>query len=138
MNEEAREVVADLDRSLAEQSISKVALLEQPAQPASPVVPPPVMSFGPEPVTDQVTAEERAEEHACKQAEERHGQKKDPETVIPKKVAPRKKKAIPPELEERQRKASDRMLKLDFPPLQARIPLLLLKTCHLYTITFTY
>ena len=58
VNEEAREVVADLNRSLAEQPTSTAALLEQPARPASPVIPPPVMSLGPEPVTDQVRAEE--------------------------------------------------------------------------------
>ena len=64
VNEDAREVVADLNRSLAEQPASTAALLEQPAHPASPVVPPPVMSLGPEPVTDQVRAEERARRQA--------------------------------------------------------------------------
>ena len=62
VNEEAREVVADLSRSLAEQPTSTAALLEQPASRASPAVAPPVMSLGPEPVTDQERAEERAEE----------------------------------------------------------------------------
>ena len=120
VNEDAQEVVADLNRSLAEQPASTAALLEQPARPASPVVPPPVMSLGPEPVTDQVRAEERAEEHAHRQAEElcvASGQKT---------VAPKKRKAIPPELEEHQKRASARMLELGVPPLQVRIHFLLL------------
>ena len=109
------EVVADLNRSLAEQPASTAALLEQPARPASPVVPPLVMSPGPEPVTDHVRAEECAEERARRQAEE-------PRVVSGKKtVAPKKRKAIPPELEERQKRASARMLELGVPPLQARI-----------------
>ena len=37
VNEDAREVVADLSRSLSEQPASTAALLEQPARPASPV-----------------------------------------------------------------------------------------------------
>ena len=125
VNEDAREVVADLNRSLAEQPASTAALLEQPARPASPVVPPPVMSLGPEPVTDQVRAEERAEERARRQAEEPRvasGQKT---------VAPKKRKTIPPELEERQKRASARMLELDVPPLQVRNHfLLLVVVCH--------
>ena len=112
VNEYAREVVADLNRSLAEQPASTAALLEQPARPASPVVPRPVMSLGPEPVTDRVRAEECAEERARKQAEE-------PCVVSAKKtVAPKKRKAIPPELEERQKRAAARMLELSVPPLQ--------------------
>ncbi len=39
VNEEAREVVTDINRSLDEQSTSTAALLEQPARPASPVHP---------------------------------------------------------------------------------------------------
>ena len=70
VNEEARGVVADLSRSLAELPASTAALLEQPASRASPAVAPPVMSLGPEPVTDHVRAEERAEKRACRQAEE--------------------------------------------------------------------
>ena len=62
VNEEAREVVANPNCSLAEQPASTAALLERPARPASPVVPPPVMSLGLEPVTDQVRAKEQAEE----------------------------------------------------------------------------
>lgn len=111
VNEEAREVVADLSRSLAEQPASTAALLEQPACRASPVVAPPVMSLGPEPVTDQVRAEERAEERARRQAEE---------PSLPKKKGPPKKKAIPPELQEHQQRASARMLELRVPPLQEK------------------
>jgi hypothetical protein len=118
------EVVADLNCSLAEQPASTAALLEQPARPASPVVPPPVMSLGPEPVTDHVRAEERAR----RQAEE-------PRVVSGQKtVAPKKRKAILQELEERQKRASARMLELGVPPLQARMLLVvvcLIKTCHL-------
>ena len=112
VNEDARVVVADLNRSLAELPASTAALLEQPARPVPPVVPPPVMSLGPEPVTDRVRAEERMEERTRRQAEEPRvasGQKK---------AAPKKKKAIPPELEERQKKASAHMLELGVPPLQ--------------------
>lgn len=96
VNEDVREVVADLNRSLAEQPTSTTALLDQPARPASPVVLQPVMSLGPEPVTDRARAEERVEERARQKAEPRavsDGQKK----ATP---APKKKKAIPPELEE--------------------------------------
>ena len=112
VNEDAREVVTDLNHSLAEQPASTATLQEQPARPASPVVPRPVMSLGPEPVTDCVRAEERAEERARKQAEELR-------VVSAKKtVAPKKRKAIPPKLEERQKRAAARMLELGVPPLQ--------------------
>ena len=122
VNEDAREVIADLNRSLAEQPASTAALLEQPARPASPVVPQPVMSLGPEPVTDRARAEERAEERARRRAEE-------PCAVSGKKTAaPKKRKPIPPELEERQKRASARMLELGVPPLQARI----------YVITYSF
>lgn len=50
VNEDAQEVVAELNRSLAEQPTATAALLEQPARPASPVVPPPEMSLGSQPV----------------------------------------------------------------------------------------
>ena len=49
MNEDAREIVADLNRSLAEQPASTTALLEQPAHPALP----PAMSLGLTLVTDK-------------------------------------------------------------------------------------
>ena len=59
VNEEAREVVADLQCSLNEQSAAVATLLDQPARPAAPVVPQPAISLGPEPVTDSMRAEER-------------------------------------------------------------------------------
>ena len=97
VNEDAREVLLT---STVEQPASTAALLEQPARPASPVVPQPVMSLGPEPVTHHVREEERAEERARRQAEE-------PCAVSGKKTAaPKKRNAIPPELEERQKRAS--------------------------------
>ena len=119
VNEEAREVVADLNRSLAKQPTSTAALLEQPAQPASPVIPPPVMSLGPEPVTDKAKAEERAREKARRQEEQPSGSSK-------KKPASKKQKAVPPELEERQKRASTRMEELGVPPLEASIYFLLI------------
>lgn len=71
INEEAREVVIELNRSLAEHPALTAVLLEQPACPASPVVPPPpAMSLGPEPVTDHMRAEECAEEQARRKAEQ--------------------------------------------------------------------
>ncbi len=133
VNEHEREVIADLNRSLAEQPASTAALQEQPARPASPVVPTPVMSLGPEPVTDHVRAEERAKERAHRQAQEPPRKKKAIQV---------KKKIIPLELEEWQKRASARMLELGVPPLQARINFLLLvivcliKTCHLCIITY--
>lgn len=75
------------------------ALLDQLVHLASPVIPPPVMSLGPEPVTDHVRAEERAEEQARRQAEEPSAASAK-KKAAPKTAAP--KKAIPPELEERQ------------------------------------
>ena len=120
VNEDAREVIADLNRSLAEQPASTAALLEQPARPASPVVLQPVMSLGPEPVTNETRAEERAEERAQRKANP------PPTASRPKKPAAKKRKVIPPELEERQRKAAARMLELGVPQLQARISFLFL------------
>ena len=64
VNKEAQEVIADLSLALAEQPASTAALLEQPARPASQVIPPPVMDLGPARVTDRERAEERAQERA--------------------------------------------------------------------------
>ena len=72
VNKDAQQVIADLSSSLAEQPASTAALLEQPARPASPVVPPPVMSLGPERVTEREKAEERAKGRARRKAEEPH------------------------------------------------------------------
>ena len=112
VNEEAQEVIADLTSSLAEQPVSTAALLEQPACPASPVVPPPVMSLGPEQVTDHERAEEHAKERARRKAKEPHAASAPPK---------KKKKPISPELEERQKRASPGMLELGVPPLQVRL-----------------
>ena len=132
VNEKAREVVADLSRSLAEQSTSTAALLEQPARPASPVIPPPVMSLGPEAVTDDMRAEERARERA-------HRQEEQPSCSSKKKAAPKKGKAVPPELEERQKRASARMEELGVHPLEARINnYLYYNTIHCLIFLSTY
>ena len=121
VNEDAREVVADLNHSLSEQPASTAALLQQPARPASPVVPLPAMSLGPEPVTNQTRAEDFAEERAHRKADQ------TPTASRPKRPAvKKKKKVIPPELEERQRKAAARMLELGVSPLQASISVLFL------------
>ena len=128
VNEEAREVVADLNRSLAEQPASTAALLEQPARPASPVVPPAAMSLGPEQVTDQAREEERAEVRGHKKREKRAREESTPKTPPPKK----KRKTIPPELEERQKKAAARLLELGVPALQVRTYFLLLRTRNLF------
>ena len=62
VNEEVREVVADLNCCLAEQLASTSVFLERPTHPVSPVVPQSVISLGPEPVTDQARAKEQVEE----------------------------------------------------------------------------
>ena len=106
MNKDAREVVADLSHSFSEQPASTAALLEQPACTASPVVPPPAISLGPEPVINEIQAEEYAEERAQRKVN-------PPQTASrPKKPAPKETKVILQELEERQRKAAARMLEL--------------------------
>ena len=120
VNEDAQRVIADLSSSLAEQPASTAALLELPARPASPVFPLPAMSLGPERVTEQEKAEERAEERARRKAERKAEQKAEEphaSSAPPKK----KKKTISPELEERQKRASARMLELGVPPLQVRL-----------------
>ena len=116
VNEDAQQVIADLSSSLAEQPASTAALLELPARPASPVVPPPAMSLGPERVTESEKAKERAEERARRKAEEPHASSAPPRK--------KKKKAISPELEERQKRATARMLELGVPPLQVRLLLI--------------
>ena len=82
------------------------------------------MSLGPELVTDRVRAEERAEERAHRQAEQ-------PRVVSGQKtatLAPKKRKTIPSELEERQKKASARMQELGVPPLE--VELIRCPVCH--------
>jgi len=129
VNEDAREVVADLNRALAEQPTSTAALLEQPVRPASPVVPPPVMSLGPEPVTDQVRAEERAEQQARRQ------QRGEPHVAPPKTPATKKRKTVTPEMEERQKRASTRMADLGVLPLQASIHFLYIVKFRMWTFS---
>ena len=102
VNESAREVLADLSCSLAEQPSATAALLEQPARPASPVLLPPAMSLGPEPVTDKVRAEER----------QLHKKGKERAVASGKPSQKKKKKTVPPEMEERQQRASGRGQKL--------------------------
>jgi len=132
INEAAREVVAELNISLDEQPASTAALLEQPACVASPVVPPPAMSLGPEAVTTKVRAAERAEEQARRQAEQADN------PPHPKKTPAPKKKKTTPELEERQQRAEARMLELGVPPLEASNDFLLIKTCHLCLLYIMY
>ena len=60
VNDAARNVVDDLNRSLDDQATLTAALLEQPARLASPVVLEASVSLGPELVTDSVRAQERA------------------------------------------------------------------------------
>ena len=110
VNEQAREVITELQQSLAEQPASTAALLEQPARRASPVVPQPVMSLGPEPITDQVRAEEQAEQRARRQAEKSAGPSHKKAAPSQRKAAPQKN--IPQELKERQERESARMLEL--------------------------
>ncbi len=46
---------------MTEQPTSTARLFQQPPRPDSPVIPPPQLSLGPEPVTDEMRAEERKE-----------------------------------------------------------------------------
>ena len=68
VNDAAREVISELNRSLAEQSASTTKLLELPAHKASPVILAPAHSLGPALVTDSERAEERCKLRAKKQA----------------------------------------------------------------------
>ena len=117
VNESAREVVVELSRSLTEQSTSTAHLLEQTPRSASPVIPPPQLSLGPEPVTDETRAQERREHMAQKQRE--HGTQKRKATTSQPSHAPKPKKpkAVPPEMEERQQRAQARMLQLGVTPV---------------------
>lgn len=126
VNEDAQQVIADLSSSLAEQPASTAALLELPARLASAVVLPPAMSLGPERVTESEKAKERAEERARRKAEEPHASSAPPRK--------KKKKAISPELEERQKRATARMLELGVPPLQVR----LLFNIFFFAFSFTF
>ncbi len=63
VNEEARRVVSELNCCLLDQPTSTARLLNQDACLASPVLPPPQLSLGPEPVTEEMRAEEHKELH---------------------------------------------------------------------------
>lgn len=122
VNESAREVVTELSYSLTEQSTSTAHLLEQPARPASPVIPPPQLLLGPEPVTDETRAEER-KERAEERRKERGAEIKPARKSTQTSRAPKPKKAktIPPELEERQQRAKTRMLQLGVSAVEVRM-----------------
>ena len=117
VSESAREVVAELSRSLAEQPSATAALLEQPARPASPALLPPVMSVGPEPVTVQVRAEERQVLKKAGELVAASGKQKGRTQSKPQK----KKKTVSPEMAERQQRASAQMQELGVQPVQVRI-----------------
>lgn len=115
VSETARAVVDDLSCSLAEQPPATAALLQRPADPASPILLPPVLSLGAEPVTDQVRAEERQE--LRKGRAEGSGKQSSKSSSTGKK----KKKTVSPEMEDQQQRASARMLELGIQPLPVRI-----------------
>lgn len=114
VNEEAREVAADLSRSLSEQSATTARLLEQPAPPAAVVIPPPAMSLGPEPVTAHDKEQEKAVEQPHKKAAHSSSTKKAP-------PAKKKKRAFSPETEERRARAMARLKELGVQPLKVSI-----------------
>ena len=116
VNESAREVVTELSYSLSEQPTSITRLLQQPARPAAPVIPPSQLSLGPEPVTDETRAEERRE----RRAESQTARKSACPTQTSSAPKPKKAKVIPPELEERQQRANARMLQLGVTPVEVR------------------
>lgn len=125
VNEEAREVAADLSRSLSEQASATARLLEKPARWASPVLFPPAMSLGPEPVSLQERTEEQAGERARKkeqQAAERARKKAEEPSAKKAKAPPKKKKrALSPASEARRERALARLEELGIQPLQASI-----------------
>ena len=122
VNEAAREVVTDLNRFLTEQPTSTALMLQQPPCPASPVIPTPQFSLGPDPITDEVRNKEQMERRK-ELMERRVAERNDPTTCAPKpkKPKPKKPKSIPPELEERQQRAQSRMLQLGVSPVDVRI-----------------
>ena len=68
VNDAAREVISDLNRPLAEKSVSTTKLLELPACKASPVILAPALSLGPALVTDSERAQERSKLRVEKRA----------------------------------------------------------------------
>ena len=83
--------------------------------PASPAVPPAAISLGPEQVTDQVRAEKRTEVQGRKK-----GEKCACAESVPMAPPQKKRKTIPPELEEWQKTASARLLELGVLAFQVR------------------
>ncbi len=119
INEDAREVVDDLNRSLIEQPESTAALLEQPTRIATPVILPRVLSLGPKEVTDEERAQEKVEQRATsmraqeKEAAQPKVKKRCLSTPGPSGAKKAKTaKPIAPELKERQERASARMVEL--------------------------
>ena len=96
--------------SLSDQSATTSALLQQPARSAAPVIPIPQLSLGPEAVTNEVRAHERRELE-----EER--------TSLPTtkpKPAPKKRKAVSSEMQQRQEKVATRMEQLGVVPISEK------------------
>ena len=106
VNEEAREVVAELYQSQLDQPPS---LLHQPAQAATPVIPPVQLSLGPPVIPDTVRAVERKELTG-----------KGPRILQPessKSKPPKRPKTGDPVMEERQKRATARMSELGVTPI---------------------
>ena len=104
VNEEAREVISELNLSLSEQPTSTAALLDQPARSAAPVIPVPQLSHGPEPVMEEIRANERQQLLRQK-------------TGMPK---PAKKKVVSSEMEDQQLRAYTRMKQLGVIPIDEK------------------
>ena len=124
VNETAREVITELSQSLDEPSTSAASLLEQPARPASPVIPLPQLSLGPELVTDEARAEERRKrtqerrEQQGKPPAKSAGRSETPHAETPRAPRAKKPKAVDPEMQERQERAKTRMLQLGVTPVE--------------------
>jgi len=80
INENAREVISELNDSLVEQPPSVVLLLQQPPQSASPTIPPPQLSMGPDRSCKSRRAEE-AEGYSCSTYEIRDKDKDNSNTT---------------------------------------------------------
>ena len=109
VNEEAREVVAELHQSLLDQPPSVTALLHQPAQAATPVIPPAQLSLGPPLIPDTVRAVEQ------KELTGKGPRILQPESSKPK--PPKRPKTGDPVMEERQKRATASMSELGVTPI---------------------
>lgn len=87
VNEAARQVVSELRQALSDQPTSTARLLELPPRPASPAIPTPQFSFGPEQISDATRAEEHARQNPPKKRTRAQPSQKT-----------KKPKLIPPEL----------------------------------------